>query len=147
MCALFSLLILIIKMFCFILTSVAQNMSTDKSRIFLYFQRSLKCVFFWGRKRIQNCKLSYSMFRETKCESTQLTVLYMEYAAKTWNKDCCLEKDVEKENAVILFFFFVKTKPHKISELCFGNLFLQFNSSSTKEQDKNQSYSSVCFWL
>jgi len=27
-----------------------------------------------------------------KCEVTQLTVLYMEYAAKTWNKDCCLEK-------------------------------------------------------
>lgn len=105
-CALFSLptTILIIKMFSFILTSVAQNMSTDKSRIFLYFQRSLKCVFFLRRKRIQNCKLSYSMFRETKCESTQLTVLYMEYAAKTWNKDCCLEKDVEKENAVILFF-------------------------------------------
>lgn len=50
---------------------------------------------FLGRKKIQNCKLlSYGTFGEAifKCEGTQLTVLYMEYAAKTWNKDCCLEK-------------------------------------------------------
>lgn len=40
----------------------------------------------------------------------------------------------ENENTIVLYF--VKTEKHRSSELHFGNMFFQFNLSSTKEHEK-----------
>lgn len=49
-----------------------------------------------------------------------------------------LPGEIGAENEKNIVLSFVKTEKHRSSKLDFGNMFSQFNLSSTKEQDKPQ---------